>query len=762
MTFPHEDAVMDQTRRHTNPGYPGGRGRIAPSPWFRSSRCFVCIVTLIGAGILDLSWLSNESESAPQRKSSVDVELVTELTASLSDARSVIRREAIVRLAQMGPGASDALGDLRRCLEDSDQFVRAHAARAVYRISLLPDPVVPGLIELLQPDDPQLCCLAALVLGEIGPGAHRAIPSLQACLKDLNTTVRMHAAEACLRIDPENDPALRELLTALDDEQSDIRYFATNALGNAAIDNSRAQFALQWGLTDGDTNVAITAALNLSKRFDLAESALVKVPTVRPEEIGQLIDNLRDPSETTRQTAAIKLGMAGRWARSAGTALRESLTDGDPAVRVHVAHALWRIEHEPGEIVPELVDILGSASPQIRIAASSVLGEIGPDAAEALPSLAGMFAGCKLRERVHLACMISRIDVRDREMIGIVSAGLQESAGDVRYLAALALGCAPVGHQRRVEHVLRTATEDRNLRVQAAAFESLNRLHARVTLSRNALSAQYASKFGRFEEPVPHDAAPQGAAPAGNLPSSREVEVRSISSQNSESGLLENPRRRSVQADTTDSLSTPDGSEAELDIAPPITEIALSVDAENPTTPDDEFDPDEGLKRIGVVRASIRILGNEPLPPNYAAAKTAAAGPPQFQGIGFTRGFATIGFGWDAPAVCFRPLYFEDINLERYGIHFGFLEIAVSTGSFAKNVLLLPYKLIVQPGYESIYTLGYERPSNCIPLHCYHTPLPDISLSRCIERCRYRPYRAACPWEKVEGVCYGDDDCRNN
>ncbi len=753
---------MDQTRRYTNPGLPRDGGLPAPSPWYRSSRWLVCVVTLAGACVLGLSWLSNESESAPRSNAPVDVELVTELTASLSDARSVIRREAIVRLAQMGPCASDALGDLRRCLEDSDQFVRAHAARAVYRISLLPDPVVPGLIELLQPDDPPLCCLATLVLGEIGPGAHSAMPSLQACLKDLNASVRLNAAEACLRIDPDDVAALQELLAALDDEQSDIRYFATNALGNAAIDNSRAQFALQWALTDSDANVAITAALNLSKRFDLNESALVKMPALPPEVIGQLIDKLRDPSETSRQTAAIKLGMAGPAARSAGTALRESLADGDPAVRVHVAHALWRIEHQAGEIVPELIDMLGSPSSNISIAASSVLGEIGPDANDALPSLADKFTGSKLRERLHLACMISRIDVRDREMIGIVSAGLLESAGDVRYLAALALGCAPVGHERRVERVLRTATEDRNLRVQAAAAESLNRLHARVTLSRNALSVQYASKFARFEEAAPHDAAPQDAAPAGDSPSSREIEVCSIASQNSESGLLENPRHRSAQPGPSGSFSTPDAPEADLDIAPPITDVALGVDQENSTKSDDEVDPDEGLKRIGLVRASIRIQGNEPLPPNYAAAKMAAAGPPQFQGIGFTRGFAPIGFGWDAPAVCFRPLYFEDINLERYGIHFGFLEIAVSTGLFAKNVLLLPYKLIVQPGYESIYTLGYERPSNCIPLHCYHTPLPDFSLSRCIERCRYRPYRGAPPWEKVEGVCYGDDDCRNN
>ena len=26
-----------------------------------------------------------------------------------------------------------------------------------------------------------------------------------------------------------------------------------------------------------------------------------------------------------------------------------------------------------------------------------------------------------------------------------------------------------------------------------------------------------------------------------------------------------------------------------------------------------------------------------------------------------------IGYAWDAPALCHNPLYFEDVNLERYG-----------------------------------------------------------------------------------------------
>ncbi|MBI3866096.1 MAG: HEAT repeat domain-containing protein [Planctomycetia bacterium] len=714
---------MDHSSRHTTPGLPRTEGLIArsrPSP-----RRLICVGTIGALCLASLAWFSGASYSAPKSRAPVDLELVKELTSRLDDHRSVIRREAIVRLAQIGPGAADSLDQLTVRLGDEDPYVRAHAARAVYRISHLPDQAVRTLTELLQPDCPPVCCLVSLILGEIGPAAHLAVPALQTCMKATDTSVRLHAAEACLHIDPYDVPALRELLAAMDDDQSDTRYFAANALGACAIDNRQARFALQWALTDPNPTVAITASLNLSKRFEMTLPSTE--PSLSPEEISQLVENLRTGSETARQIAAIRLGQAGPSARSAASALREALSDNDLAVRLHVAHALWQIDHQAGEVVPDLIDMLGAAKSNVSIAAISVLGEIGHGAEEALPSLYDMFAGSKLRDRLHLACMIARIDARDREMIGIVSSGLHETAGDVRYLAALALGSAPVGHQRRVERVLADAAQDRNLRVQSAAAEADHRLHARITFTRNALSTQYTSNFGKVESgPVTDEPAPgevQETSPGARNPQTRQDSIR-----------IREPER------TT---------------GPSIADVAKSI-GPGEAAADEDVDPEEGLKPINVVRASIQTTrGN--VPPDYAAAKMAAEGAGPYHGLGYTRGWGPSPFGWDAPAVCHKPLYFEDINLERYGIHFGFCEIAVSTGRFTKNVLLLPYNLLVQPTCERIYTIGYERPSNCVALHCFHTQCPDLSLRSWIDRWCYRPYRPACPWEGDDSVC--DTDC---
>jgi hypothetical protein len=75
-----------------------------------------------------------------------------------------------------------------------------------------------------------------------------------------------------------------------------------------------------------------------------------------------------------------------------------------------------------------------------------------------------------------------------------------------------------------------------------------------------------------------------------------------------------------------------------------------------------------------------------------------------------------IDFQWAAPEVEYRPLYFDDIPLERYGQTVcPLLQPAVSGARFYAAVLCLPYKVAVDLPGDSIYTLGYYRPGDCVP-----------------------------------------------
>ena len=85
--------------------------------------------------------------------------------------------------------------------------------------------------------------------------------------------------------------------------------------------------------------------------------------------------------------------------------------------------------------------------------------------------------------------------------------------------------------------------------------------------------------------------------------------------------------------------------------------------------------------------------------------------------VAFTpRTWTPITMTWRASNLCHTPLYFEDVNLERYGhTHGPVLEPIVQSAHFFANVAVLPYKMGVHSPKECQYALGYYRPGNCAP-----------------------------------------------
>ena len=72
---------------------------------------------------------------------------------------------------------------------------------------------------------------------------------------------------------------------------------------------------------------------------------------------------------------------------------------------------------------------------------------------------------------------------------------------------------------------------------------------------------------------------------------------------------------------------------------------------------------------------------------------------------------------WASPAFCYKPLYFEQINLERYGIGYPCPTNAlVSGGKFFADATLLPVKIFKNPPHSCECTLGHRRPGDCTPV----------------------------------------------
>jgi hypothetical protein len=80
------------------------------------------------------------------------------------------------------------------------------------------------------------------------------------------------------------------------------------------------------------------------------------------------------------------------------------------------------------------------------------------------------------------------------------------------------------------------------------------------------------------------------------------------------------------------------------------------------------------------------------------------------------RCWAETTYTWKASALCHKPLYFEDVQLERYGHEWGPLaQPVISAAHFFGTLPILPYKMGLETPNECVYALGYYRPNSCAP-----------------------------------------------
>lgn len=78
---------------------------------------------------------------------------------------------------------------------------------------------------------------------------------------------------------------------------------------------------------------------------------------------------------------------------------------------------------------------------------------------------------------------------------------------------------------------------------------------------------------------------------------------------------------------------------------------------------------------------------------------------------------------WTAPNFFHNPLYFEQVNLERYGQGtYTCLQPAASAAQFFGTIPILPYKIGGQDWSERVYTLGHRRPGNRNPHQVHYHP----------------------------------------
>ncbi len=80
---------------------------------------------------------------------------------------------------------------------------------------------------------------------------------------------------------------------------------------------------------------------------------------------------------------------------------------------------------------------------------------------------------------------------------------------------------------------------------------------------------------------------------------------------------------------------------------------------------------------------------------------------------------------WDASAVGYKALLFEEPNLERHGHRVPVVQPVLSAAHFFATVPALPYLAVSERARQCRYPLGYDRPGNCAPLTWY---LPQLRV----------------------------------
>jgi HEAT repeat protein len=173
------------------------------------------------------------------------------------------------------------------------------------------------------------------------------------------------------------------LISLLKDPDREVRVRVVKALGTLGGQAHRVIPVLraalkETALKDDDESIRSHAV-----------HALLQVGPEPDSEVAGLADSLQNELEVLRFHAAVALGDLGAEARPAVPPLiHTALWDEDPAVRVEAAVALWKIDRTRAALViPALIKALANDNELICWIAADYLGQIGPEAREAVPAL---------------------------------------------------------------------------------------------------------------------------------------------------------------------------------------------------------------------------------------------------------------------------------------------------------------------------------------------------------------------------------------
>jgi hypothetical protein len=143
--------------------------------------------------------------------------------------------------------------------------------------------------------------------------------------------------------------------------------------------------------------------------------------------------------------------------------------------------------------------------------------------------------------------------------------------------------------------------------------------------------------------------------------------------------------------------------------APSVEQVAPGIEIDRSASGKETVKVDLSIRPINSISLNIAPQTRGDLPPNLAQETMRGELPQLMQ----DRPYEPWNYYWTATAFAHRPLYFEQVNAERYGHNAGCLQPAISAAHFFATIPILPYKMGQDHPNECIYTLGHSRPGDC-------------------------------------------------
>ena len=296
---------------------------------------------------------------------------------TLSDPSIETRRAALRILRNYGPGCkSKALEAVLERIADDDPTVAAEANTTFTSFAPFDEKERPILIQCLTNTKAAARLIAATILTVEAPDAASAVAWFRPRLADTDARVRMKAIEALVKWGAKSKDCLPDLLGRFEDDTLAVAIAAVRAA--VVMDNGPTVIAaLGRVLGSNDAKAELkAAATNAILSLELAD-ADAAVPV-----LAQLLGSEK---ANIRLTALTKLAKFGDKGKPALAAIASRVKDDDAGVKVMALKALAPFGADAADSIPTIAGLLDGKQPDaVANTAAEPLPKLGPKAIDSL------------------------------------------------------------------------------------------------------------------------------------------------------------------------------------------------------------------------------------------------------------------------------------------------------------------------------------------------------------------------------------------